>query len=117
VLIKKLANKLVHLYKKEAEKDWEWYESYLTYANSILPESLLCAYQETGDSHYKDIAKESFDFLLSKTFNEQGIKVISNKGWLMKGEEALQHGEQPIDVAYSVLALSRFYEVFKEDSY
>lgn len=117
LLIKKFANKLVRLYKKESEKGWEWYESYLTYANSILPEALLCAYQETGDVHYKDIAEESFDFLLSKTFNEQGIKVISNKEWLMKGEEALQHGEQPIDVAYSVLALKRFYDVFKDEAY
>ena len=117
LLIKKLANKLVHLYKKESEKGWEWYEGYLTYANSILPEALLCAYQEIGDVHYKDIAKESFDFLLSKTFNEQGIKVISNKSWLMKGGEAEQHGEQPIDVAYTILALSGFYEVFKEEDY
>lgn len=117
LLIKKLANKLVHLYKKESEKGWEWYESYLTYANSILPEALLCAYQETRDIHYKDIAKESFDFLLSKIFNERGIKVISNKSWLMKGGEAEQHGEQPIDVAYTILALSRFYEVFKEEDF
>jgi hypothetical protein len=117
VLIKKLANKLVHLYKKESEKGWEWYESYLTYANSILPEALLCAYQEMGDVHYKDIAKESFDFLLSQTFNEDGIKVISNKSWLLKGEEAEQHGEQPIDVAYTVLSLGRFYDVFLQDDY
>lgn len=117
LLIKKLANKLVHLYKKESEKGWEWYEGYLTYANSILPEALLCAYQEIGDVHYRDIAKESFDFLLSKTFNEQGIKVIPNKSWLSKNGEIKQNGEQPIDVAYTILALSRFYEVFKEEDY
>lgn len=117
LLIKKLANKLVHLYKKESEEGWEWYESYLTYANSVLPEALLCAYQDIGDDRYKNIAKESFDFLLSKTFNEQGIKVISNKSWLMKGGEVEQHGEQPIDVAYTILALSRFYEVFKKEEY
>src|SRR5690606_24113369 len=117
VLIKKLANKLVHLYKKESEKGWEWYEGYLTYANSVLPEALLCAYQDIGDDHYKDIAKESFDFLLSKTFNEQGIKVIPNKSWLVKNGKIEQHGEQPIDVAYTILALRRFHEVFKEETY
>jgi hypothetical protein len=31
---------------------------------------------------YKEIAKTSFDFLLSKTITENSIKVISNKGWL-----------------------------------
>jgi hypothetical protein len=26
-------------------------------------------------------------------------------------------GEQPIDVAYSILALSKFYDVYKEEEY
>lgn len=117
LLIKKLANKLVQLYNQESEKDWEWYESYLTYANSILPEALLCAYQDTGKEYYKDIAKKSFDFLLLKIFTPHGIKVIPNKSWLIKGKELEQHGEQPIDVAYTILTLSRFYDVFQEDDY
>jgi hypothetical protein len=89
----------------------------LTYANSILPEALLCAYLETGNVVYKDIAKESFDFLLSLTFSKSRIKVISNRGWLHKGCEVEEYGEQPIDVAYTILALQKFYTVFKENSY
>lgn len=116
-LIKTLANRLVQMYRHESGKGWEWFESYLTYANSILPEAVLCAYMETGELIYKDIAKASFDFLLSNTFNEDGIKVISNKSWLYKGEEAAHYGEQPIDVAYTILALSRFYDVFKDEDH
>lgn len=119
-LLKTLANRLVQMYRHEAEQSWQWYESYLTYANSILPEAMLCAWLETGDSIYKETAKASFDFLLSRTFNERGIKVISNKGWLHKGQEAVPiaiGGEQPIDVAYSILALSRFYNEFKDEDY
>jgi hypothetical protein len=59
----------------------------------------------------------SFDFLLSKTFNENGIEVISNKNWLQKGAEKSLFGEQPIDVAYTILALSNFYDAFKKDTY
>ncbi|MEA5260224.1 glycosyltransferase [Arcicella aquatica] len=119
-LIRELANRLVQMYKHEANKDWQWYESYLTYGNSILPEAMLCAYLATGESVYKQIAKSSFDFLLSKTFNQQRIKVISNKCWLNKEEDTVQNaigGEQPIDVAYTILALNKFYEVFREDEY
>jgi hypothetical protein len=54
---------------------------------------------------------------LSLTFNESRIKVISNKTWLQKGQQAAEHGEQPIDVAYTILALQKFYEVFHQDSY
>lgn len=116
-LLKILANRLVQMYRHESEPDWHWYESYLTYANSILPEAMLCAWQDTGEPIYKEIAKTSFDFLLSLTFNKSGIKVISNKSWLHKGQEAALHGEQPIDVAYTILALSRFYGVFQAESY
>jgi hypothetical protein len=105
------------MYRHESEAQWRWFETYLTYANSILPEALLCAWQATGDVIYKAIAKISFDFLLSLTFNDKGIKVISNKSWLHKGQQLEQHGEQPIDVAYTILALKRFYLVFRTESY
>jgi hypothetical protein len=116
-LLTQLANRLVQMYYRESEPNWYWFEPYLTYANSILPEALLCAYLDTGNVVYKDIAKESFDFLLSLTFNKSRIKVISNRGWLHKGCEAEEHGEQPIDVAYTILALQKFYTVFKDKSY
>src|SRR5690606_34253347 len=100
----------------ESNDNWEWFESYLTYANSVLPEALLYAWLTTGDVIYKKIALSSLDFLLSQTFHEKGIKVISNKSWMHKGHEAGPAGEQPIDVAYTVMTLSKFYDVFmKED--
>ncbi len=116
-LIKTLANRLVQMYKHESDEKWEWFETYLTYANSILPESMLYAWLLTGDTVYKDIARSSFNFLLSQTFNENGIEVISNKDWLQKGENAGGFGEQPIDVAYTIMTLSAFYDEFMDDSY
>lgn len=116
-LIKTLADRLVQMYRHESEPDWRWFESYMTYGNSILPEALLCAFRATGDPVYKEIAKISFDFLLSTTFDEHRIVVISNKGWLQKGQKINGHGEQPIDVAYTILALNEFDKLFKEEGY
>jgi glycosyltransferase involved in cell wall biosynthesis len=119
-IIKQLSDRLVQMYRHESDQNWKWFESYLTYANSILPEAILCAYLATGEIVYKQIAKDSFDFLLSKIFNENAINVISNQGWLNNGEEINPKkigGEQPIDVAYTILALSKFYETFQEDHY
>lgn len=117
LVIKTFADRLVQMYRHEAEPGWEWFESYLTYANGVLPEALLCAYSETGDQVYKDIARASFDFLLAHTFNGGGIKVISNKSWMHKGGQAAHYGEQPIDVSYTIIALGRFYDVFKGEDY
>jgi glycosyltransferase involved in cell wall biosynthesis len=116
-LIKIFANRLVQMYKHESNEKWEWFEGYLTYANSILPEAMLYAWLLTGETIYKDIAISSFNFLLSQTFNENGIEVISNKNWLQKGQEAGHFGEQPIDVAYTILALNKFYDVFRNEDY
>ncbi|MDZ4669162.1 MAG: glycosyltransferase [bacterium] len=115
--IKLLADRLLQMYKHESEVNWEWYENYLTYANSILPEAMLCAYKVCKDPLYLDIAKESFDFLLSILFKGNSIKVVSNRGWHIKGKATNQFGEQGIDVAYTILALHNFYQVFKDETY
>lgn len=119
-LIRNLADRLVQMYRHEAAENWQWFESYLTYANSILPEAMLCAWLATGKAAYMEIARLSFDFLLSRTFRKNSIQVISNKNWPYKNEEPMYSsngGEQPIDVAYTIIALNKFYAVFKDKSY
>jgi len=117
VHIKTLANRLVQMYKHESSTKWDWFESYMTYANSILPEAMLYAWLMTGDTTYKKIAESSFKFLLTLIFNQNGIEVISNKTWMQKGQEPDRFGEQPIDVAYTIMTLSKFYDVFKDENY
>jgi hypothetical protein len=119
IVLEELAKRMALMYKHEKNNQWFWFERYMTYANGLLPEAMLCAYTTTYDEEYRIIALESFDFLLSIILSEDKIKVISNKGWLMK--DSFNHlqigGEQPIDVAYTILALERFYTVFKKDVY
>ncbi|MES2811071.1 MAG: glycosyltransferase [Bacteroidota bacterium] len=120
LIVKYLADRLVQMYKHESNEEWQWFESYLTYANSVLSEALLCAWLLTNDVRYKTIAKTTFDFLLSKIFKNDRIKVISNKGWMYNNGKVTPEkigGEQPIDVAYTTIALGLFYEVFKEVDY
>ena len=116
-LVKTFANRLVQMYKHESSTNWQWYESYLTYANSTLPEAMLCAWLLTDDPAYKAIAKSTFNFLLLNTFNETGINVISNRSWLQKGKKRENFGEQPIDVSYTIMTLGLFYDVFQDDFY
>ena len=111
------ADRLVQMYRHEATEEWKWFEDKLTYANSVLSEALLCAYTLTSNDVYKTIAKDSFDFLLSKTFSSNGIKVISNQGWYLRNGEVSDFGEQPIDVAYTIISLRKFHDIFKEKKY
>lgn len=120
LLITELANRLLQMYRHERHENWHWFESYLTYANSLLPEAMLYAWLNTGNVLYKQTAVEAFDFLLFRTFSPTRIKVISNQNWLHDGRVVAKKengGEQPIDVAYSILALSKFFEVFRVKHY
>lgn len=115
-----LADRLVQMYSHESDNHWKWFESYITYANAVLPEALLCAAILTDSIVYKTVAQATFDFLLDKTFSRNQISVITNKGWLHKGivPELVKSGaEQPIDVAYSIIALRKFSQVFPQSGY
>lgn len=119
-LIIVLGDRLVQMYKHETSSNWQWFEGYLTYGNSVLSEALLCAWLATGKDEYKDIAKSSFDFILSKTFNNKKLIAISNKNWLLRGNEDVQYpsgGEQPIEIAYTIMALEKFITVFASEEY
>ncbi len=116
LLIFVLAKRLENMYFHESDSSCLWYD--LTYGNSIIPEAMLCAYLATGNPSYKDTAEKTFDFLLSKTFYGYQMKVISNQNGCTKIKKYRQYpGEQPIDVAYTILALKKFGEVFKNKGY
>ncbi len=116
-LITSLADDLVSKFRGVSDTKWNWFEDYLTYANSVLPEAMLYAYLSTGNLVFEKTAQKSFDFLLSVIFKEDQIKVISNQGWNKKGVQTSIYGEQPIDVAYTIIALGLFYDTFREKVY
>lgn len=116
-LMELLGNRLLQMFKHESDASWIWFESYLTYANSVLPEAMLLAGLATGEPHFKTAAKLSFDFLLSKIFLKEQIRVVSNQTWLHKGLPTALHGEQPLDVCYTILALNKFLEEYPDEIY
>lgn len=116
-IINKLNAKLLSNYEIHATSDWKWFENYMTYGNGVLPESMLCAYLTTNKPIYKKVALDSMDFLMSKMFKDKNFKVISNDGWLQKGEESNEYGEQPIDVSYTIQTLNSFYNAFGTPEY
>ena len=110
-LIEQLANMLLHQYKISSKEDWYWYEDYMTYANNVLPEAMMYSFLTTKDKRFKKIAEISFDFLLAHYFMKGQLTVISNKGWFKKENERFFYGEQPIEVATTIIALDLFYNV------
>jgi glycosyltransferase involved in cell wall biosynthesis len=116
-LITKLADNLVSKYRGVSNENWQWYEDYLTYANALIPEAMLLAGECTKNEVFIDIAHKTFNFLLEITLIDGQIKVISNRGWHHKGQDKNYYGEQPIEIAYTILALSTFFNVTNKKTY
>lgn len=115
--IEQLADKLLDLYNINSEEYWCWYEDYMTYVNNVLPEAMMYSYLATGEPKYLKIATITFDFLLSHYFMKGQLKVISNRGWFKKENERVFYGEQPIEVATTIITLDLFYEVTENIKY
>ena len=115
--IQKLASKLEELYNENSSRGWNWYEPYLTYANSKLPESMFYAYLSTRDKKYLDVGLSTLDFLISKTFKRKMFIPIGENGWYQKGGERAMYDQQPIDVAYMVQTLILAYQITGYDKY
>ena len=116
-LTKQLANMLLHQYKISSKEDWHWYEDYMTYANNVLPEAMMYSFLTTKDKRFKRIAEISFDFLLAHYFMKGQLTVISNRGWFKKENERVFCGEQPMEVATTIIALDLFYNVTGKKKY
>jgi glycosyltransferase involved in cell wall biosynthesis len=115
--IERLTDILLHHYNINSGDNWFWYEDYMTYANNILPEAMMYSYLITGNERYKQIAEITFDFLLSHYFMKGQLKIISNRTWFKRNNERVFHGEQPIEVATTIVALDLFYEVTGNPKY
>lgn len=113
----KFADHLVDIYEHSYHDTWRWFEKYLTYGNSKLSEALFYAYAATGKQQYLDIANESLNFLIEKTF-ENGVFVpIGQDGWYEQGGDRQYYDQQPIEAAYMVDTLITAFKITDDYEY
>ncbi len=115
--ISKLADYLISLYKSASNPSWKWFEPYMTYANSKLPEALLYSYIATGKREYLDIGLESLDFLLSQTFKEDLFVPVGQRGWYPKDGRKSDYDQQPIEASYMIQTLILASKISRDEKY
>lgn len=115
--ISQLADYLISLYKSASNPTWRWFEPYMTYANSKLPEALLYAYLSTGKRDYLDIGLESLDFLLSQTFKEDLFVPVGQHGWYLQEGKKAEFDQQPIEASYMIQTLILAYKISRDEKY
>jgi glycosyltransferase involved in cell wall biosynthesis len=108
---------LMILYEKSHSPDWEWFESYLTYSNAVLPEALLLGYKITRDRRYLEVSEKTFNFLIKHTFKNNLYMPIGQSGWFRKGETRQYFDQQPEDAAATTEAANTFFLITKSGHY
>ena len=102
--IETFTNKLIDLYRSEADDNWRWFESYLTYSNPRLPQALFAAFEVTRQPMYLQIAQRSFDFLIKIQIIGDIFIPIGTMGWFQKNGERALYDQQPIEASCMVEA-------------
>jgi len=110
-------DRLVSLYRGVSSEEWQWFESYLTYSNAVLPEALILGHKYTGNTDYSDIGIKTLDFLIAKTFVNGGYAPIGQDGWHHKNGARRYFDQQPEDVSAMVCALATAYSITGKDHY
>jgi glycosyltransferase involved in cell wall biosynthesis len=122
-IIKKLADSLLDKYRTQMndpinqERQWFWFEDFLTYSNFKLPEALLRAYQVTGNKEYLKVAEETLKFLGKVSFEFNYFSAIGQDGWYHRDGARAYFDQQPEDASSAVEALSAAFEVTKKQEY
>ena len=109
--------RLLAAYRAHRTEDWRWFEPQITYANGLLPWALFVAYRYHGKRETLQVAKESFDFLLTKMSGRDGvIRPVGNRGWC-DAERRADWDQQPIDVMKLALAAREAYRATGDEAY
>ncbi|MEA1924480.1 MAG: glycosyltransferase [Candidatus Altiarchaeota archaeon] len=115
--IRELADYLILLYETKSSDKWQWFEEYLTYSNSKLPESLFYAYLATDHKRYLEIAETTLEFLCSITFIDGRFTPVGQDGWYLKNGHRAHFDQQPVDAASMVQTLVLAGKITKKGVY
>ena len=116
--LKKLVDDLIILYEKYQDRDWNWFESSLNYANHILPAALFTAYPFLKEKKVLAVATVSLEFLERQTRDGCGVpSPIGSDGWYKKGGERAIFDQQPVEAADAVVANLAAYKATKKEKY
>ncbi|MDY6913187.1 MAG: glycosyltransferase family 4 protein [Planctomycetota bacterium] len=110
-----LTERLVERFAANMADDWPWLEDEVTYANAKLPHALLMSgkWMQRGD--IIDIGKKSLEWLLRIQTNDSGmLSIIGSNGWYVRGQQAAQFDQQPIEAHALVDACIEAYHVTRE---
>jgi glycosyltransferase involved in cell wall biosynthesis len=96
--IDRLAAAHVAGFEAASGEGWPWFEQVVSYDNAVIPQSLMLAFEVTGNERYRDVGQQSLDFVLEMCTRSGHFSLVGNEGWHVRGQEGpAAFDQQPID--------------------
>ncbi len=115
--IEKISNSLISKFDESSDLNWKWFEKYLTYGNSIIPEALFEAGKIDKTGSLEKVAKTSMDFLTKTHFIDGKLVPIGQDGWFKKDQERSLYDQQPIEAGGMTVAYLKAFKSTGDKDY
>jgi len=105
-----LTTRLVELFDKTAQPDWQWFEDELTYDNAKLAHALILSGRATGQKPVFERGLRALRWLAELQTSETGdFRPIGNNGFYRRGGPRANFDQQPIEAQAMVSACLEAY--------
>ncbi|MCR4369461.1 MAG: glycosyltransferase [archaeon] len=116
-LIHVALDSLVSKFDANSTDSWKWFETYLTYGNSVIPEALFDACVVDSSGRASEVAVCSMDFLTQTHFINDKLVPVGQRDWYVMDKVRSFYDQQPIEAASLTTAYVKAYNSTKNPDY
>ncbi len=110
-----LAERLIALYDRTADDDWQWFEDILAYDNARLPHALIAAGRSGAGPRAMEVGLRTLRWLVDLQKAPSGcFRPIGCRGFFPRGGERAQFDQQPIEAHATVSACIEAYHATED---
>jgi hypothetical protein len=110
-----LMARLIDIYDRTTTPDWPWFEEILSYDIARLPQALIAAGNESGNSRALEIGLHTLSWLVKIQTAPQGhFRAIGSNGFFPKGGVAARFDQQPVEANATVSACLEAYRITQD---
>jgi hypothetical protein len=110
-------SRLIELYEQNASNDWPWFEQIVAYDNAKLSHALILSGRWTSNAQALGIGLRTLRWLANTQRAPEGhFRPIGSEGFYVRGQEAAQYDQQPLEAQSMVSASIEAYQA-TGDSY
>ncbi len=107
--------RLVDLYERVADNDWQWFETEATYDNAVISHALVLSGRWTNHARAFEIGLESLRWLAKVQTSESGcFSPIGSNGFFTRGGRKAQFDQQPLEAQSMISACLEAERVTKD---